>query len=217
MPVKPTIIRLIMKLRQKGITDRNVLAAIERIPRELFVPTSFYDQAYEDIALPIGNGQTISQPTVVAFMTQKLEPDIKSKVLEIGTGCGYQAAVLSRLFRRVYTIERYRNLLRAAEKRFIKLRLNNIIPLWADGNQGWPDQAPFDRIILTAGTPSVPNVLFEQLSENGILIAPVGYTSANQKLVLYKKNGQNISAEKLWAVRFVPVVSGTVSDTVSSN
>tara|TARA_B100000886_G_scaffold340539_1_gene310995 strand:- start:1006 stop:1626 length:621 start_codon:yes stop_codon:yes gene_type:complete len=206
-----------MKLRQKGITDRNVLAAIERIPRELFVPTSFYDQAYEDIALPIGNGQTISQPTVVAFMTQKLEPDIKSKVLEIGTGCGYQAAVLSRLFRRVYTIERYRNLLRAAEKRFIKLRLNNIIPLWADGNQGWPDQAPFDRIILTAGTPSVPNVLFEQLSENGILIAPVGYTSANQKLVLYKKNGQNISAEKLWAVRFVPVVSGTVSDTVSSN
>ena len=118
-----------MKLRQKGITDRNVLAAIERIPRELFVPTSFYDQAYEDIALPIGNGQTISQPTVVAFMTQKLEPDIKSKVLEIGTGCGYQAAVLSRLFRRVYTIERYRNLLRAAEKRFIKLRLNNIIPL----------------------------------------------------------------------------------------
>ena len=205
-----------MNLRQKGITDKNVLAAIERIPREVFVPTSFYDQAYEDIALPIGNGQTISQPAVVAFMSQKLEPDIKSKVLEIGTGCGYQAAILSKLFKRVYTIERYRDLLRKSEKRFRQLRLNNIVPLWADGNQGWPDQAPFDRIILTAGIPVVPNVLFDQLSENGVLIAPVGYSTANQNLVLYKKNGDNISEEKLWSVRFVPVVSGTVVDTIES-
>ena len=201
-----------MSLRQKGITNRNVLAAIERIPREKFVPTSFYDQAYEDIALPIGNGQTISQPAVVAFMSQKLEPDLKSKVLEIGTGCGYQAAILSKLFRRVYTIERYQDLLRRAEKLFRKLRLNNIVPLWADGNQGWPDQAPFDRIILTAGTPSVPDLLFDQQTENGILIAPVGNSTFNQNLILYKKNGGNISEEKLWAVRFVPVVSGTVSD-----
>jgi len=212
MALEPTLIRLVMELRQQGITDKNVLAAIERVPREAFVPESFYDQAYENTALPIGHGQTISQPAVVAFMSQKLCPDPKAKVLEIGTGCGYQAAILSKLFRRVYTIERYRDLLRAAEQRFRELRLNNIVPMWGDGTTGWPEQAPFDRIILTAGLDAVPAVLFDQLSEGGLLIAPVGDPGSNQTLVLFRKEGEEISREELWPVRFVPVLTGTVGN-----
>jgi len=212
MALEPTLIRLVMELRQQGITDKNVLAAIERVPREAFVPESFYDQAYENTALPIGHGQTISQPAVVAFMSQKLCFDPKAKVLEIGTGCGYQAAILSKLFRRVYTIERYRDLLRAAEQRFRELRLNNIVPMWGDGTTGWPEQAPFDRIILTAGLDAVPAVLFDQLSEGGLLIAPVGDPGSNQTLVLFRKEGEKISREELWPVRFVPVLTGTVGN-----
>ena len=213
MPLDPTLIRLLMHLRQNGITSKDVLAAIERVPRELFIPESFQDQAYEDIALPIGFGQTISQPTVVGFMSERLMPNKKAKVLEVGTGSGYQAAILSKLFRRVYTIERHRDLLKSAEKKFKELRLNNIVPLWADGVMGWPEQSPFDRIILTAGLERVPPVLFDQLAIGGYLIAPVGKAGADQKLLCYKKDEEGISIDELWPVRFVPVISGTANDT----
>ena len=142
-------IRLIMELRSQGITDRDVLSAIERVPREMFVPRAFRARAHDNSALPIGQGQTISQPAVVGYMTTELELDKRMKVLEIGTGSGYQAAVLSGLCRRVYTIERLRSLLRGAEERFEKLRLPNITTKWDDGSKGWPEVAPFERIIVT--------------------------------------------------------------------
>ncbi len=210
MPAEPTLIRLLMELRQQGITNKEVLAAIERVPREAFVPESFKDRAYENIALPIGFGQTISQPAVVAFMSQKIVPNRKAKILEIGTGSGYQAAILSKLFRRVYTIERYRELARSAEKRFRELRLNNIVPLWGDGTKGWAEQSPFDRIILTAGLEAIPSSLFDQLAVDGLIIAPVGQSNEEQKLVCYRKTIEGISSEDLWGVRFVPVVNGIV-------
>ena len=147
MTLEARKIRLVMELRQQGVTDQAVLSAVERIPREVFIPDSFRDQAYENTALPIGQGQTISQPAVVGYMTQALEIGSRMKVLEIGTGCGYQAAVLSKLCRRVYSIERYRELLRDADKRFTALRIGNVTTQWGDGMKGWPEQAPFDRII----------------------------------------------------------------------
>jgi protein-L-isoaspartate(D-aspartate) O-methyltransferase len=210
MTLESTKIRLVMELRQQGITDKDVLSAIERVPREAFVPETFHDQAYENTALPIGHGQTISQPAVVAFMTQALELGPRMKVLEIGTGCGYQAAVLAQLCRRVYTIERYRELLREAEKRFRELRINNVTTRWGDGAKGWPEQAPFDRIIVTAAAREVPETLFEQLADDGILIAPVGRTSYEQVLVRYRRKGDTREVEKLWPVRFVPLIDGTV-------
>ena len=143
-------IGLIMQLRRRGIRDNKVLRAIERVPRDLFVDEAFADHAYQDIALPIECGQTISQPYVVAFMTEHLELDERHKVLEIGTGSGYQAAVLSHLCRRVYTVERWRELQKAAERRLAKLGITNITTIIGDGWLGWPPQAPFDRIIVTA-------------------------------------------------------------------
>ena len=211
MTLEPTKIRLVMELRQQGITDKAVLSAIERVPREVFVPEAFHDQAYENTALPIGHGQTISQPSVVAYMTQALELGPRMKVLEIGTGCGYQAAVLAQLCRRVYTIERYRELLREADQRFRDLRINNVTTKWGDGTKGWPEQAPFDRMILTAAAPEVPPALFEQLGDNGILIAPVGRTSYEQVLTRYRRSGDAVESETLWPVRFVPLLGGTVN------
>ena len=210
-------IRLVMELRQQGITDRRVLAAIERVPREAFVPDSFQDQAYENTALPIGHGQTISQPAVVGFMTQALEVGPRMKVLEIGTGCGYQAAVLARLCGRVYTIERYRELLRAAEARFRALRISNVVTRWGDGMLGWPEQAPFDRAIVTAAAPEVPQTLFDQLRDDGILIAPVGKTSHEQVLMRYRRQDGEWRGEKLWPVRFVPLLGGTVDRDDAAN
>lgn len=204
-------IRLVMELRQQGITDRNVLSAIERTPRELFVPPSFRDQAYENTALPIGHGQTISQPAVVAYMTQALMLGPRMKVLEVGTGCGYQAAVLSRLCRRVYTVERYRELLREAEKRFQALRIANVTTRWGDGALGWPEQAPFDRIIVTAAAHDVPDALKQQLADGGILVAPVGSNTFDQVLVRMRRAGDGFESEDLWPVRFVPLVGGTES------
>jgi protein-L-isoaspartate(D-aspartate) O-methyltransferase len=209
--LEATKIRLIMDLRQQGITDAVVLSAIERVPREVFVPQSFHDQAYENTALPIGHGQTISQPAVVGYMTQELQLGERMRVLEIGTGCGYQAAVLSRLCRRVYTIERYRALLRESEARFAELRLHNITTLWGDGTRGWPEQAPFDRIIVTAAAPEIPEILIDQLSDGGILMAPVGRSTFDQSLVRCIKRADGYDSETLWPVRFVPVVAGTVN------
>ncbi|MBT5049252.1 MAG: protein-L-isoaspartate(D-aspartate) O-methyltransferase [Rhodospirillaceae bacterium] len=213
MTLEARKIRLVMELRQQGITDQTVLSAIERVPREAFVPESFQDQAYENTALPIGHGQTISQPAVVGFMTQALELGPRMKVLEIGTGCGYQAAVLAQLCRRVYTIERYRELLRDSEKRLQGLRISNVTTKWGDGHKGWPEQAPFDRIILTAASVEVPAALFEQLGDDGILIAPVGKSSYEQVLMRFRRVEGGWETDELWPVRFVPMVDGTVNGT----
>ncbi len=207
MSIEPRQIRLIMELRAEGITVPDVLGAIERTPREKFIPTQFRDRAYENTALPIGEGQTISQPYVVSLMTQSLELHDRAKVLEIGTGCGYQAAVLSQLCRRVYSIERHRNLLRAANQLLQNLGYSNITTMVGDGTKGWPAQQPFDRIIATAAaTKEVPDALIEQLADGGILVAPVGASPLNQYLWRYRKLGNEISKERLCAVRFVPLV-----------
>lgn len=201
------VIRLIMHLRNAGITDTRVLSALERVPREIFIPVQMQDQAYEDIALPIGRGQTISQPFIVAFMTQALELDDRMKVLEIGTGSGYQACVLAKLCRRVYSIERHKPLLERAEKIFDELKLRNITAIVGDGMKGWPQQAPFDRIIVTAGAQDKPPpALLDQLAIGGIMIVPVG-KSGQQVLRRYKKEADETYAVKdLMPVRFVPLL-----------
>lgn len=197
-----------MELRKHGITQPDVLGAIERVPRETFVPDTFRDQAYENIAIPIGRGQTISQPAVVAFMTQELEVGPRMKVLEIGTGSGYQAAVLSKLCRRLYSIERHKDLLAAAEDKFRRLRMNNITAKIGDGTKGWPEQAPFERIIVTAAaTREVPKSLMEQLAPGGIMIAPMGATARDQHLYKIQQDAVGeIKTKKLWPVRFVPLI-----------
>jgi protein-L-isoaspartate(D-aspartate) O-methyltransferase len=198
-----------MELRAEGITDPDVLGAIERTPREEFVPEQFRDRAYENTALPILEGQTISQPFIVALMTQALELHSRAKVLEIGTGCGYQAAVLSQLCRRVYTIERHRALAREAIARLRDLGYDNVTTMIGDGTKGWPEQAPFDRIIATAAAPDeVPQELFDQLADGGILVAPIGQSPMDQYLWRYRKSGDEIIKERLCAVRFVPLVRG---------
>jgi len=205
-------IRLIMQLRRAGIADTAVLSAIERIPREAFVPESFQDQSYEDMTLPIGRGQTLSAPSVVALMTQALGTDRRTKVLEIGTGTGYQAAVLSRLCRRLYTVERHRDLLGEAERRFLKLRLHNITTRLGDGAQGWPEQAPFTRIIVTAAAETIPATLVEQLAPGGVMVVPVGRQGGDQALLRLTREADGIREEILDSVRFVPLVAGLPSD-----
>ena len=202
-------IRLIMELRRQGIGDTRVLAALERVPRELFVQATFQDRAYDNIALPIHQGQTISQPFVVAFMTQALAVGPRMKVLEIGTGSGYQAAVLSRLCRRVYTIERYRSLNREAEARFKALGVTNVVSKVGDGYDGWPEQAPFDRILVTAAAPEVPEKLIEQLRPSGLLVLPVGAEADHQDVLrITKAEDGSLKQDRLLPVRFVPLVPG---------
>ncbi len=202
-------IRLLMRLRREGITDTRVLSAIESIPREAFVDERFRDQAYEDTALPIASGQTISQPTVVAWMTYMLNITERMKVLEIGTGSGYQAAILSKLCRRVYTIERHRDLHKIADKRFHELRLSNITAKVGDGSKGWPEGAPFDRIIATAAASEVPKQLLQQLSSNGgVMVIPVGEQGGEQMLLRIERMGEEYHTQHLMPVRFVPLVSG---------
>lgn len=201
-------IRLIMKLRTSGIIDTNVLSAIERVPRDLFVPPSFHDRAYEDNALPIGLGQTISQPYVVAYMTQELRLTDRSRVLEIGTGSGYQAAVLAKVCRRVFTVERHKDLLVEAQSRFETLKLRNIDVRHGDGAKGWPEAAPFERIMVTAAAEELPEGLLQQLSEDGgEMIIPVGRQGAEQTVVRVTRNGEEYATESLLPVRFVPLVS----------
>lgn len=203
-------IGLIMQLRRRGIRDINVLRAIELVPRELFVDPAFVDNAYQDIALPIDCGQTISQPFVVAFMTETLELDERHKVLEIGTGSGYQAAVLSHLCRRVYTIERWRELQKAAEHRFAQIGIANITTIIGDGWLGWPPQAPFDRIIVTAAAPAAPKKLVEQLKIGGRMVIPLGPSRDEQSLVQIDKTDTGLVEKSLLPVRFVPMVQGRV-------
>ena len=201
-------LRLLMELRRAGIGDMRVLGAIEKTPREKFVPASFEDQAYENVALPIGQGQTISQPYVVALMTEKLEVAERDKVIEIGTGSGYQTAVLARLCRRVFSIERHRELLRDAEHRFAELRLGNIICRFGDGTKGWPEQAPYERVMVTAASAEIPTTLVDGLAPGGILVAPVGEEHRDQQLLRIRRNDDGFSTEDLGLVRFVPLVAG---------
>ncbi len=216
-------IRLVMHLRTMGIVNTNVLSAMERVPRDEFVPGAVKDQAWDDMALPIGRGQTISQPLVVATMTESLELSDRDKVLEIGTGCGYQTAVLARLCRRVYTIERHKPLLEEAEKRFEALKIRNITAIAGDGMEGWPkingiDQAPFDKIIVTAaarGKP--PQALLDQLKVGGMMIVPVG-ESGDQMLRRYKKESEDTFAIKdVLPVRFVPLLPDVAQDDENGN
>jgi protein-L-isoaspartate(D-aspartate) O-methyltransferase len=201
-------LRLLMELRRAGIGDTRVLGAIEKTPREKFVPPAFGDQAYENLALPIGQGQTVSQPYVVALMTEKLEVGDRHRVIEIGTGSGYQTAVLARLCRRVFSIERHPKLLREAERRFGELRLGNIVCRFGDGTKGWPEQAPYDRVIVTAAAAQVPAPLVDGLTPGGILVAPVGDDHRDQQLLRIRRNDAGFSTEDLGLVRFVPLVTG---------
>lgn len=200
-------IRLLMKLRREGVSDTRVLSAIESIPREVFVDPRFLDQAYEDTALPIDSGQTISQPTVVAWMTWALQVGERMKVLEIGTGSGYQAAILAKLCRRVYTVERHKDLLKQAEERFEKLRLRNITTRAGDGSKGWREVAPFDRIMVTAAAGEVPHSLLEQLAIGGVMVVPVGEQGNEQILLRIERTEDGFHTQHLMNVRFVPLVS----------
>lgn len=204
-------IRLLMKLRSAGITDTRVLSAIEKIPREKFIPPMFQDKAYEDVALPIESGQTISQPSVVAWMTMALGVTDRHRVLEVGTGSGYQALILSQLARRVYTIERHKPLLEVAEERFHECGITNITTRHGDGTKGWPEAAPFDRIIVTAAAREIPPALLEQLTVGGVLIAPVGDPNDVQILLRLQKDEEGISSQHLMNVRFVPLIEGKVT------
>jgi protein-L-isoaspartate(D-aspartate) O-methyltransferase len=205
--------RLILGLRSAGVIDAKVLNALQQTPRDLFVPELFRERAWEDSALPIACGQTISQPYIVGLMTQALSLEARHRVLEIGTGSGYQTAVLSRLVRYVYTIERYRSLLGEAEARLKTLDIQNVITRFGDGREGWPEQAPFDRIIVTAAAPEEPGTLLKQLKPNGILVAPVG-RGAVQSLRRYVGDGEGaFRTEELCEVRFVPLLEGVARET----
>ncbi len=204
--------RLILALRSQGVTENKVLDAIERTPREMFTPELFSERAWEDSALPIACGQTISQPFIVGLMTQALKIEQRSRVLEIGTGSGYQTAILARIARLVYTVERYRTLMGEAEERFKALGLLNVITRFGDGGEGWPEQAPFDRILVTAAAPAEPKTLLAQLKPSGVLVAPIGKGPV-QSLRRYTGDGKGaFKAETLCDVRFVPLLDGTARE-----
>jgi protein-L-isoaspartate(D-aspartate) O-methyltransferase len=204
--------RLILSLRQQGVTDARVLAAMEATDRSVFVHERFLDQAWEDQPLPIDCAQTISQPYVVGLMTQALEVGPRHRVLEVGTGSGYQAAILSRLARYVYTVERYRSLLSEAEARFRALGLENVITQHGDGGLGWEKQAPFDRIMVTAASPNEPTELLKQLKPGGVLVAPVGRSSVQMLNRYVGQPDGSFRREPLMEVRFVPLVEGAAKE-----
>ncbi|MBX3503377.1 MAG: protein-L-isoaspartate(D-aspartate) O-methyltransferase [Alphaproteobacteria bacterium] len=202
--------RLIAELRRGGIDDERVLAVMTAIPREVFVSATFVERAYDNMALPIGFGQTISQPLVVAAMTQALDVGPRMKVLEIGTGSGYQAAILARLCRRLYTIERYKVLAKDAEKRLLDLRIHNVVFHVGDGTRGWPPQAPFDRILVTAAAGEMPMALIDQLAVGGIMLVPVGADPVNQTVERVVRTEDGFTREPIMPVRFVPLVGGAL-------
>ena len=201
---------LIMQLRSQSITDKSILSALEKVPREKFVPESLRQHAYENASLPIAGNQTISQPYVVARMTQELALKQSDRVLEIGTGSGYQTAILSFLARRIYTVERIRPLLVSAENQLKALKISNVLFRHADGHLGWPEAAPFEKIIVTCQIKNIPETLKAQLKDGGILVAPVG-EAGKEMLLKVTRNGDQFKMEELMAVRFVPMVAGTAS------
>ena len=201
--------RLIDRLRDKGVGNEHVLAVMREVPRHLFIDEAMSSRAYEDTALPIGEGQTISQPYVVARMTEALIRDrVPSKVLEVGTGSGYQAGVLSRLVERVYSVERIKRLIDTARQRFANLKYNNIQLRYADGEMGWPQQGPYDGIMITAAPEEVPQALLEQLADPGVMIIPVGEQGASQKLLRITREAGELKREFLDLVSFVPFLTG---------
>jgi protein-L-isoaspartate(D-aspartate) O-methyltransferase len=203
--------RLIARLEEKGITNNHVLEAMRMTPRHLFVDEALASRAYEDTALPIGHKQTISQPYVVARMTEAIIKDgIPSNVLEVGTGSGYQSAILATLIKDVYTVERVEPLYQQARRRAMALGLRNIRFKLSDGAWGWESYAPYDAIVVTAAPKEIPEALIEQLGENGRLVIPVGKTSEIQDLLLLHKTADGIQKEKLDAVSFVPLIQGSV-------
>ncbi len=204
--------QFLFALRSKGVTDKKVLEAMEKVDRGAFVQGYFADRAYEDMPLPIACGQTISQPSVVALMTQALRLTGRDKVLEVGTGSGYQAAILSLLARRVYTVDRHARLVRAARDVFDRLGMTNITAFTADGSHGLPDQAPFDRIIVTAAAEDPPGPLLAQLKIGGIMMVPVGQSDAVQSLIRVTRTETGFDYDELRPVRFVPLVEGLGKD-----
>jgi len=206
-------IRLLAELRAAGIGDEAVLSVLSDIPREEFIPRALRRQAYENAALPINSGQTISQPYIVAYMTEVLNVTKKHIVLEVGTGSGYQAVVLARLCRRLFTVERHLQLLSAAEKIFKKLGIFNITTLFGNGMKGWPEQAPFDRIMVTAASEEIPENLPAQLKDGGIMVIPVGAQGKVQHIVRLTRRGDDFHREDLLPVKFVPLLSGIVHDS----
>ena len=206
--------QFVFTLRSRGVTNAEVLKAMEQTPRVDFLEGIFQERAFEDTPLPIACGQTISQPTVVGLMTQALEVTRRCKVLEVGTGSGYQAAILARLARRVYTVERHRRLARRTRELFQRLGLHNITVVHGDGSLGLPEQAPFDRIIVTAAAEDAPRVLIDQLRPGGIMVLPVGQSNAVQTLIRIDKTESGLEYTDLGAVRFVPLVEGVAQDVL---
>ncbi len=200
--------RFLYALRSKGVTDARVLGAMERVDRGAFVKGLFAERAYEDMPLPIACGQTISQPSVVGLMTQALAVGPRDKVLEVGTGSGYQAAILAQLARRVYTIDRYRRLVREAQEVFDAQGITNITAVTGDGSHGFPDQAPFDRILVTAAAEDPPGPLLAQLRIGGIMVLPVGQSGTVQTLIKVTREETGFDYQELRPVRFVPLVEG---------
>lgn len=201
--------RFALALRSSGVTDRDVLQAMAEVPRDLFLDDDLKPRAYENIPLPIDCAQTISQPSVVAYMTQTLDLDRRCKVLEVGAGSGYQTAILAKLARRVYAIERHAALAAAAQERIDALGLTNVVLRHGDGSLGWPEQAPFDRILVAAAAPDPPRPLLDQLKVGGIMVLPVGEPDSVQQLIKAERREDGFEYTELWDVRFVPLLDGS--------
>nr|WP_312021558.1 protein-L-isoaspartate(D-aspartate) O-methyltransferase [Yoonia sp.] len=204
--------QFLFALRSKGVTDARVLTAMEQVDRALFLKGLFKDRAYEDMPLPIACGQTISQPSIVGLMTQALDVQPRHKVLEVGTGSGYQAAILSKLARRVYSVDRFKRLVTDAQALFNALNISNITAITADGSHGLSDQAPFDRILLTAAAEDPPSTLLAQLRIGGIMVLPVGQSDTVQSLIRVTKTEAGLDYKELRTVRFVPLLEGLGQD-----
>lgn len=202
------LMQMMLSLRQSGITDRRVLEAMEATPREVFVERAFRERAFEDRPLPIACGQTISQPAIVGMMLQALEVTPRCKVLEVGSGSGYVCAILSRMARRVYGIERHKALALEARERIAGLGLGNVTIRSGDGTRGWPEQAPFDRILISAAADDTPAILLEQLRPGGIMVLPVGQTDEVQQLIKIEKTEDGPTYSELCDVLFVPLIEG---------
>jgi protein-L-isoaspartate(D-aspartate) O-methyltransferase len=207
-----TLMQFLFALRSKGVTDARVLTAMEKVDRAAFIRGLFAERAYEDMPLPIPCGQTISQPSVVGLMTQALRAGPRDTVLEVGTGSGYQAAVLSHVARRVYTVDRHKRLVTEAREVFDQLGLTNITAFTADGSHGLPDQAPFDRILVTAAAEDPPGPLLAQLKIGGVMVLPVGQSDAVQSLIRVTRDERGFEYDELRPVRFVPLIEGLGRD-----
>ncbi|MBQ4823701.1 MULTISPECIES: protein-L-isoaspartate(D-aspartate) O-methyltransferase [unclassified Leisingera] len=212
-PDPETKMQFLFSVRSRGVTEQRVLEAIEAIDRGMFVRGIFAERAYEDVPLPIACGQTISQPSIVGMMTQALQISPRDTVLEVGTGSGYQAAILSKLARRVYTIDRHARLVREARAVFEQLQLANVTSLVGDGSHGLSEQAPFDRIIVTAAAEDPPSPLLAQLKTGGIMVLPVGQSDHVQTLIRVRKTEDGLDYDELRPVRFVPLLEGLGKDT----